>query len=42
MKVKLRKKYVYKTIDSKTQTVTRNKEGRYIMIKGSIQDDKQL
>ena len=42
MKVKPRKKYVYKTIDSKTQTVTRNKEGRYIMIKGSIQDDKQL
>ena len=42
MKVKARKKYVCKTTDFKTQTVTCNKEGHYIMIKGSIQEDKQL
>ena len=27
-------------LDFKTKTITRDKEGHYIMIKGSIQEDK--
>lgn len=42
MKVKARKKYIYKTTDFKTQTVTCNKEGHYIMIKASTQEKDKM
>ena len=42
MEIKVKAICLSDKIDFKTQTVTSDKEGHYIMIKGSIQEDKQL